>query len=234
MDGGGLHNSPVRRTVHRDADQYKPHLQGALDHKNRWHLIRPGAIAMALGGRRLTLVSLLAAVTISGGIFGWTGFGSDLATYASSAGTVSVIETTHRVEFPHRFVLTLEARAPSDIESARVFYTIGDAPVSVYAYPTKLSHRGNLSAEFEIQTGSAGVHSPGSRRRVLLRLHGQEWTNDSLRTLLVRVPGPQVQVAATGAGRLHPHVARHARDFGPPRRRRCLCAAIPGSSGCSE
>ena len=117
---------------------------------------------MAVGGRRLRLVSLLAAITISGwSIFGWTGFGSDLATSASSAETVSVIESTHRVEFPHRFVLTLEARAPSNIESARVFYTIGDAPVSVYAYPTKLSHRGNLSAEFEIQTGSSGFIPQG-------------------------------------------------------------------------
>ena len=110
----------------------------------------------------MRLVSLLAAITISGwSIFGWTGFGSDLATSASSAETVSVIESTHRVEFPHRFVLTLEARAPSNIESARVFYTIGDAPVSVYAYPTKLSHRGNLSAEFEIQTGGAGFIPQG-------------------------------------------------------------------------
>ena len=117
---------------------------------------------MAVGGRRLRLVSLLAAITVSGwSIFGWTGFGSDLTTSASSAGTVSVIESTHRVEFPHRFVLTLEARAPSNIESTRVFYTIGDAPVSVYAYPTKLSHRGNLSAEFEIQTGSAGFIPQG-------------------------------------------------------------------------
>ena len=112
---------------------------------------------MILRGLKLTLLSVLAAATL----FGWTGFASDLETSASSAGNVRVIESTHRVEFPHRFVLTLEARAPSNIESARVFYTIGDAPVSVYAYPTKLSHRGNLSAEFEVQTGRSGFIPQG-------------------------------------------------------------------------
>ena len=58
-------------------------------------------------------------------------------------------------------MLNLEARAPSDIESTRVHYTIGDAPVSVYAYPTRLSHRGNLSAEFEVQTGRASFIPQG-------------------------------------------------------------------------
>ena len=110
---------------------------------------------MILRGLKLTLLSVLAAAAV----FGWTGLGSGLT--ASASGTVSVIESTHRVEFPHRFVLTLEARAPSDIKSARVHYTIGDAPVSVYAYPTKFSQRGNLSAEFEIRTGSAGFIPQG-------------------------------------------------------------------------
>ncbi len=112
---------------------------------------------MILRGLKLTLLSVLAATAL----FGWTGFASDLTASASSAGTVRVIESTHKVEFPHRFVLTLEARAPSDIESTRVHYTIGDAPVSVYAYPTKLSRRGNLSAEFEIQTGGASFIPQG-------------------------------------------------------------------------
>jgi hypothetical protein len=112
---------------------------------------------MTLRGLKLTLLSVLAAATL----FGWTGFASDLETYASSSGRVRVIDSTHRVEFPHRFVLNLEARAPSDIESTRVHYTIGDAPVSVYAYPTRLSHRGNLSAEFEVQTGRASFIPQG-------------------------------------------------------------------------
>ena len=49
----------------------------------------------------------------------------------------------------------------------------------MYAYPTRLSHRGNLSAEFEVQTGSGQLHPAGSRRRVLLLLHRYERTNDS-------------------------------------------------------
>ena len=112
---------------------------------------------MILRGLKLTLLSVLAAATL----FGWTGFASDLETSASSAGRVRVIDSTHRVEFPHRFVLNLEARAPSDIESTRVHYTIGDAPVSVYAYPTRLSRRGNLSAEFEVETGRSGFIPQG-------------------------------------------------------------------------
>ena len=110
-----------------------------------------------LRGVKLSLLSILVAAAL----FGWTGFGPDLETAASSSGTVSVIQSTHRVEFPHRFVLNLEARAPSSIESTRVHYTIGDAPVSVYAYPTRLTHRGNLSAEFEIQTGRSSFIPQG-------------------------------------------------------------------------
>lgn len=102
----------------------------------------------------MLLLSVIAALA---GLFG----GGDLQVGGVNARAVSIVESSHRIEFPDRIVFTLEAEAPPDIQSATLYYTVGSKGVKVYAYPVRFSNLDNIEAEFVVNTGKDGFIPQG-------------------------------------------------------------------------
>lgn len=73
---------------------------------------------------------------------------------SSQAATVRVLSAAHRIEFPDRIVLNLEAEPVEDVADVRLFYTLGGQDTVVYGYPTVLDGSDGVAAEFVIPTRS--------------------------------------------------------------------------------
>ncbi len=102
------------------------------------------------------ILTLMAAVMLLG-----PNGAPDLQVAGSTAPTVRVIRSSHQVDFPNRFVLTVHAETESRIGGAKLFYTVGDAPIQIFAYPTRLSTEDGVVASFEIETGQRGFIPQG-------------------------------------------------------------------------
>jgi hypothetical protein len=94
-----------------------------------------------------------------GAMLGFTG--PEVAPTGGLPSTVQVLSADHRIEFPNRIVLELEAESVEDVVSVRLFYTIGRQDTLVYGYPTILRTSNGVSAEFIIHTGTSGYIPAG-------------------------------------------------------------------------
>lgn len=81
--------------------------------------------------------------------------GDDVTPNGGLPGSVRVISAEHRIEFPDRIVLQLEAESAEDVVTVQLFYKIGRQDTVIYGYPTILRTSGVVSAEFVITTGSS-------------------------------------------------------------------------------
>ncbi len=106
----------------------------------------------------MLLLSVLAAIA---GLFGGYYAGSDLQVGSVDSRAIRIVESSHRIEFPDRIVFTLEAEAPADVESARLFYTVGPQSVKVYTYPSRFTNAERIEAEFVVNTGKDGFIPQG-------------------------------------------------------------------------
>ena len=106
----------------------------------------------------MLLLSVIAAIA---SLFGGYGAGGDLQSGGVNSRAITIVESTHRIEFPDRIVFTLEAEAPSDIRSARLYYKVGPQDVKVYTYPVRFSNLDSLEAEFIVNTGRDGFIPQG-------------------------------------------------------------------------
>ncbi|MXY20165.1 MAG: hypothetical protein F4Y49_02390 [Dehalococcoidia bacterium] len=106
----------------------------------------------------MILLSVVAAIA---GLFGFPGAGGDLQTGSLNARAITIVESSHRIEFPDRIVFTLEADAPPDVQSARLYYTVGPHDVKVYTYPVRFTNSENIEAEFIVNTGKDGFIPQG-------------------------------------------------------------------------
>ena len=89
-------------------------------------------------------------------------FGGELQDAAVNSRAVTIVESSHRIEFPDRIVFTLEAEASPDIQSALLYYTLGSRGVKVYTYPVRFTNTENIEAEFIVNTGSNGFIPQGA------------------------------------------------------------------------
>ena len=101
---------------------------------------------------------LVAVVALLGAA---AGGGADDKKGADIGPSVRAVESGHRIEFPERVVIRLSADAMPDVESVRLFYTLGGADARIYAYPKSFDNAGRLSAEFEIRTDGGGFIPQG-------------------------------------------------------------------------
>ena len=106
----------------------------------------------------MILLSVVAAIA---GLFGFPGAGGDIQTGSLNARAITIVESSHRIEFPDRIVFTLEADAPPDVQSARLYYTVGPHDVKVYTYPVRFTNSENIEAEFIVNTGKDGFIPQG-------------------------------------------------------------------------
>ena len=103
----------------------------------------------------MLLLSIIAAIA---SLFG----GGDLQDASVNSDAVRVVESSHRIEFPDRIVFTLEAEARPDVQSARLYYTVGSQGVKVYTYPVRFTNSDNIEAEFVVNTGRDGFIPQGA------------------------------------------------------------------------
>ncbi|MCH7800883.1 MAG: hypothetical protein IIC24_04975 [Chloroflexi bacterium] len=87
--------------------------------------------------------------------------GADIAPNAGLPDSVKVLSSEHRIDFPNRIILQLEAETAKDVMNVRLFYKIGRQDTLIYGYPTILRTSGGVSAEFVIPTGSSGFIPSG-------------------------------------------------------------------------
>ncbi len=88
--------------------------------------------------------------------------GGDLQDDSVNSHAVRIVESSHRIEFPDRIVFTLEAEAPPDVQSARLYYTVGSQGVKVYTYPVRFTNSDSIEAEFVVNTGKDGFIPQGA------------------------------------------------------------------------
>ena len=98
------------------------------------------------------------ALLIAGasGIGGYSG-----APTLSPSATVRVVSADHRVEFPDRIVLTVEAESTFDLVDVQLFYKLGQLETTVYGYATISRTPTSVVAEFEIRTRAGGFIPAG-------------------------------------------------------------------------
>ena len=65
-------------------------------------------------------------------ILGASDIGGGIPFGGLAGGSVRIIESGHRIEFPNRILFRLRAEAPADVRSVRLFYRIGSHRASVY------------------------------------------------------------------------------------------------------
>ena len=106
----------------------------------------------------MILLSVIAAIA---GLFGFHGTEGDLQSGSLNSRAITIVESSHRIEFPDRIVFTLEADAPPDVQSARLYYTVGPHNVKVYTYPVRFTNSENIQAQFIINTGKDGFIPQG-------------------------------------------------------------------------
>ena len=87
-------------------------------------------------------------------MLGGSGLSQDLPVGGLGVPSVTIVETSHRIDFPSRIHVNLEAHVLTAVESVRLFYNIGSGSTTVYAYPDVLRNTGNLNAEFIIRTAN--------------------------------------------------------------------------------
>jgi|TARA_B100000315_G_scaffold122149_1_gene112043 hypothetical protein len=68
---------------------------------------------------------------------------------------VRILTAEHRIEFPDRIVLTLEAESAADVVEIQLFYRFASQDATIYGYPKTAETSGVLTAEFDIVTGGA-------------------------------------------------------------------------------
>ena len=123
----------------------------------------------------MILLSVVAAIA---SLFG----GGDLQAGGVNARAITIVESSHRIEFPDRIVFTLEADAPPDVQSARLYYTVGPHDVKVYTYPVRFTNSENIEAEFIVNTGKDGFIPQGVEIEyyyVFTDSHGNTTTSES-------------------------------------------------------
>ena len=103
----------------------------------------------------MILLSIIVAIA---GLFG----GGDLQDAGVNGRAIRIVESSHRIEFPDRIVFTLEAEAPPEIQSARLYYTLGSQGVKVYTYPVRFTNSENIKAQFVVNTGRDGFIPQGA------------------------------------------------------------------------
>ena len=91
------------------------------------------------------------AAAIAAGV---AGGGGDLQVGGLGARSVIVVDSAHRIDFPDRIRFSVEAVAPDDVESVRLFYTIGPRATEIYTYPTVIRRAETLRALFTVETGA--------------------------------------------------------------------------------
>ena len=166
----------------------------------------------------MILLSVVAAIA---GLFG---AGGDVQVGGMSGRAISIVESSHRIEFPDRIVFTLEAEAPPDVQSATLYYTVGSHDVKVYAYPVRFSNLDNIEAEFVVNTGKDGFIPQGVEIEYYYVFADSVGNLITSGFALVRVPGSEVRLAAAGSGRLYDTLARQAGARGEEGGgRTCLC-----------
>ena len=106
------------------------------------------------------LSSILLAIVALSGLAAGGGDAGDAKKGAESAA-VRVVESGHRIEYPDRVVIELSADAQPDVQSVRLFYTLGAAGARVYAYPQSFDNAGRLSAEFAVKTSGGNFIPQG-------------------------------------------------------------------------
>ncbi|MDP6512343.1 MAG: peptidase MA family metallohydrolase [SAR202 cluster bacterium] len=87
--------------------------------------------------------------------------GADAAPIAGMNGSTLVVSAEHRIEFPDRIVLELEAESVENVVNVQLFYRIGRQDALIYGYPNILRTSGGVSAEFVISTASSGFIPSG-------------------------------------------------------------------------
>ena len=107
---------------------------------------------------RKLLVAIMVAVVA---LFGAAAGGDDAGDDKKPAASVRAVQSGHRIEFPERVVIRLSADAMPDVESVRLFYTLGGAGARVYAYPESFDNAGRMSAEFRVKTSGGGFIPQG-------------------------------------------------------------------------
>ena len=94
-------------------------------------------------------------------IAGASGIGGyDVPTLSPSA-TVRVVSADHRIEFPDRIVLTVEAESTFDLVDVQLFYRLGQLETTIYGYATISRTPTSVVAEFEIRTRAGGFIPEG-------------------------------------------------------------------------
>ena len=110
--------------------------------------------------KRLLSSILVAIVALLGAAAGG-GDAGDANKGADAEPGVRAVESGYRIEFPDRVVINLSADAPPDVQTVRLFYTLGGADARVYAYPKSFDNAGRLSAEFAVKTGNGNFIPQG-------------------------------------------------------------------------
>ena len=87
--------------------------------------------------------------------------GGNAAPDAGLPASGVVVSAEHRIEFPNRIVLQLEAEFVESVVDVQLFYRIGRQDTVIYGYPTILRTSDGVSAEFVIQTSAAGFIPSG-------------------------------------------------------------------------
>ena len=87
--------------------------------------------------------------------------GGDAREGSEVRASVRAIESGHRIEFPERIVISLSADAQPDVQSVRLFYTLGGADARIYARPKSFDNTARLAAEFVIRTGQGSFIPQG-------------------------------------------------------------------------
>ena len=85
-------------------------------------------------------------------MLGGAGAGVDVQLGVPDARSITVVESSHRIDFPNGIRVTLEADAPADVQSVRLFYTIGSQPTQIYTYPSVIRVSETFDAQFTIRT----------------------------------------------------------------------------------
>ncbi len=116
------------------------------------------SILMSISALVAAIFMVMSFMSVSGSLRDDAEIGAD----SESARPSSGVESEHMIEFPDRIRFDLRVDSSDDVESIRLFYTVGSNPVSVYSRPLSVdSAGGNLRANFVIHTSGDGFIPQG-------------------------------------------------------------------------